>query len=311
MKFSLTSPSKLNLRLEVTGRKDDGYHLLRMINVECGLSDEIEIEILKGDPKKSEISVSFDVKDEDETASWCSDLSQNIAGKAAVLYLEKFALSYRARIAIKKAIPTGSGLGGGSSNGATVLRGISQALGTTAMENGFSLDKYSGVLRRIAEVLGADVPYFLTGGAALVEGIGEKVTPLNLPFLDKERVHLIIPPGRINTATLYEKFRRDTQTIVHREPLFTAEIASAASLIEAVKNDLEPSIVSLAPTVGEILKLLRLRGETASVTGSGSACFVLFPRLATSETQELLSHLGARVVPSELKTRHNPLIQLN
>ncbi len=183
------SPAKVNLCLRVVGRRADGYHLLDSIFVPVDLCDRIEVEIedvRAGGETSLEVRCEFPGVPQDE---------RNLAARAARALLAACGLGARLRLVIEKTIPPGAGLGGGSGNAATVLRGLDAMLG---------LSSSAGLLRELALALGADVPFFLCGGAARVRGIGENVQPITgWPDL-----HLVvaIPPVEIATAWVFQRF---------------------------------------------------------------------------------------------------------
>lgn len=306
MKFSLTSPSKLNLRLEVVGRRHDEFHLLKMLNVETTLADHIELEVARGNPSESKVSVNFRIPGgHHEIEPWQYDISKNLAGKIALAFLNQFKLNYKVSIDIQKSIPVGAGLGGGSSNAASVMNGLICAVGNEILEGKrISKDEFKKVCLEIASNIGSDIPYFLTGGLSIVEGVGEKVTPITIPSLEEMSAYIITPSVSISTAELFGRFRSSVPHIPTKVSVAFDTAMSISDIKFLVHNDLEQSVVSLLPVVGEILSRLRAKRECVSVTGSGSACFVLSPSLSLSETESLLSNLRASAHKVTLKAEH-------
>ncbi|MGI9553664.1 MAG: 4-(cytidine 5'-diphospho)-2-C-methyl-D-erythritol kinase, partial [Thermodesulfobacteriota bacterium] len=155
--ITLLSPAKVNLTFEIYEKKPDGYHEIKSIMQPVNLFDHVKIEIEDG----NEIFLnSRGIKIPNDES--------NLAYKAAQLYIEKSKIRKRINISIEKAIPVGSGLGGGSSNAAAVLVGLNRLL-NALNEND---------LLEISPRLGADVAFFIRCKSAFVEGIGEKITPL-------------------------------------------------------------------------------------------------------------------------------------
>ncbi len=160
---SFLAPAKLNLSLQVFGKRPDGYHHIRSVMVPVSLYDDVTVE-----EAPSGISVECDALGVPIDAA-------NSCHKAAALFLAWAGTSVGVRILIRKAIPAGSGLGGGSSDAAATLKGLIALTGKHPPPEALSA---------MAARIGADVPFFLPGGAALVEGFGERLTslPWNVPF---------------------------------------------------------------------------------------------------------------------------------
>lgn len=171
---------KINISLDVVGKREDGYHLLKMIMQSIELYD-----LIKMDECSSDISVLCD-------KSYIPTDGRNIAYKAAEMFFENYNIDKGIRISIQKNIPVAAGLAGGSSDAAAVLKGLSKMFRPQT-----TIDE----LKAIGVKLGADVPYCITGGTALCEGIGEICTPLR-PFKDKILV-LIKPNFGVSTAEVY------------------------------------------------------------------------------------------------------------
>jgi 4-diphosphocytidyl-2-C-methyl-D-erythritol kinase len=261
----VTAPAKLNLRLQLTGRRDDGYHSLEMWNVLTTLQDTLEIEITRLPPNQPS-HVTFQVPSNPILNS-----SNNIAYRAAIQFLKAFSVSAHVDITLYKNIPVGAGLGGGSSNAAAVLK-------TLATE--FAIEDLTS-LNQLALSLGADVPYFLNGRASLVQGIGEKVTPLDLPFLHNHPCIIVMPTTSLATAKMYEEVRRHYPELPFTPsgspPSHTTAIPNNYNdFIQRLVNDFEPIAIKINNEVKSILSILRSNDDlSAHMTGSGSALFVL------------------------------------
>lgn len=256
MNQMLTIPAyaKLNLALDITGKRGDGYHLMHMVMQTVDLCDTLEL-------KKIESGISF----------YCDDASipcdeGNIAWRAADAFFAASGISGGVAVALHKAIPHEAGLAGGSADAAAVLKGLNQMHGEP-----FSISE----LCRLGETLGADVPYCIVGGTAEVEGIGEKVTPL-VPLPDCFFV-IVKPEEGISTR---EAFRQ----IDRREELYHPNVAAMVGAI--ARQNLKQTIRYLGNvfeqvcTVEEVFtikeRLLSLGALGALMSGSGSAVFGVF-----------------------------------
>ncbi|MEG1003620.1 4-(cytidine 5'-diphospho)-2-C-methyl-D-erythritol kinase [Clostridium sp.] len=175
--------AKINIALDVIGKREDGYHLLRMIMQGIDLYDEITIEKIE---KGITISCNKPYVPKDE---------RNLAYKAAKLFMDKFNIKSGVSIDINKNIPVSAGLAGGSTDCAAVLK---------LMNKMFNKNLSDKELMELGVKLGADVPYCINGGTALCEGVGEVITQLK-PFKDKILV-LVKPPFGVSTKGVYQEF---------------------------------------------------------------------------------------------------------
>jgi 4-diphosphocytidyl-2-C-methyl-D-erythritol kinase len=269
-------PAKINLHLEVLGRRPDGYHELRTLFTSIGLWDELEV--FAADEGVLDLEV--------EPAGCVAGDDDNLVMRAArALWLE-LGREPGARMKLKKAIPVGAGLGGGSADAAAAL---------VALDHLWKLGLQRPVLHRIAAGLGSDVPFFLFGGLAWGVGRGDEVYPLT----DRIRgVALVAMPGvSVSTRLVYERLDRQGGWHPH-DPKVYSFIAGTAPAVPwgALRNDLQRCVVGTWPEVGLLLKELERCGSLrAAVTGSGSAVYALF---ADEEgAREALSRLtgGRRV----------------
>jgi 4-diphosphocytidyl-2-C-methyl-D-erythritol kinase len=265
--------AKINLGLEVLGRREDGYHELRTIFQTIDLHDDVVI-----DARRAGIEVSCD----DPAVP---DGEGNLAWRAARGLQRYGRVKTGVRIAIHKRIPVGSGLGGGSSDAAVVLMGLNRL---------WRLDLDADRLRLLAARLGADVPYFLCGGTALGIGRGDEVYPLREQV--RSTVVVAFPGLAVSTAAVFE---RTDATLTPREsgPMLVTFITrrlGGGSGYETLSNQLEEAALLEAPELAERVRRIRgiLIGERAllaSLTGSGSAYFGLFddPAAATRARRAL------------------------
>ena len=254
------APAKLNLFLHVVGRRDDGYHLLQSVFRLIDRSDTLRFRVREdGDIRR--VSELRGVPPEDD-----------LVVRAARLLKEASGTPLGADIEVEKTIPLGGGLGGGSSDAATTLLALDRLWKT-----GFG----SEALAELAPTLGADVPFFLFGTSAWVEGTGERLAAIELP----ECWYLVLtPPVQVPTGTVFAapELTRDT------EPLKMADFSAQQQ--DRFRNDLEAVVVARFPEVRASLEWLRQHGR-ARMTGSGSCVFAEFDSRVAA--QRVLDRLPA------------------
>jgi len=259
----LFSPAKINLFLEVTGKRADGYHELNTMMCGISLFDRISLE----PSSSSHIKIECDVPGipEDET---------NLAAIAAKLFFERVGRPDTGlNIKIEKKIPVGAGLGGGSSNAASILTGLNQYYDTP-----FSGDE----LVEMGVSIGADVPFFIFSKAAIAKGIGEK-----LEFCENVLhyyVILIYPGVAVSTAEVYKKlnFGLTKSKKETKSRLLNKRLIDPVNLLF---NDLEKPAFLMCSEISELQYLLHSFGaDGALMSGSGSAVFGLFRELEKAET---------------------------
>lgn len=239
---TLPAPAKLNLFLHITGRRPDGYHLLQTIFQLLDVGDELDFS-LRTD---GQITLATDLEG---VAS-----EDNLVVRAARALTLHTGCTAGADIRLRKRIPAGGGLGGGSSDAATTLLGLNQLWGC-----GLGLEELAG----IGLALGADVPVFVHGRSAWAEGVGEVLQPVELP----PRWYLVIYPGcPVNTAVIFKD-----RELTRNTPVITL----AAFLTGQVHNDCEPVASRLNPEIARALAWLASHG-TARMSGTGSAVFAAF-----------------------------------
>jgi len=270
--LGLPAPAKLNLFLHITGRRADGYHELQSVFVPVDLADTIDIE----SRSDGMISRSGDV---------IGDPAHDLCVRAATLLRQSAGIQMGVAIHVDKAIPAGSGMGGGSSDAATTLIGLNRL---------WQLDWPRPRLAQLALQLGADVPFFLGEGPAFVEGIGERLTPIPLPPAWYAVIH---PQVHVSTAEIFTDpgLTRNTKLTTisgfsaARDALSaTSKVSAARSLFGA--NDLQPVATRRAPPIQDALKHLSRFGA-ARMTGSGSAVFAPFD--TGSDAREAIAVLPA------------------
>lgn len=261
-------PAKINLYLHITGKRQDGYHLLDSLIVFTDICDEVTIE--KSDTFSLEISGEF--------AHLVENNEKNIVARAAKTMAEECGKNCNIAIKLVKNIPVGAGLGGGSADcAATIL------LLNDLWQAGFAMQK----LMEIGLKLGADVPVFLGKKAAFISGIGENLQPIEaLPEL---YAILVYPDKPLATKDVFSAVIPD-QNGIHQPDNFLPNKADVPllgnkyskdnilSFLQHKHNDLEDSAISLLPEIKDILEGLSvLEGcELARMSGSGSTCFAIF-----------------------------------
>lgn len=249
------APAKINLYLEVGGIRPDGYHEVKTIVQALELHDTVKLT----SAERLEVIVTPDLGIPAE---------ENIAYKAAVAYAQAAGVSPDVRIEIEKAIPSGAGLGGGSSNAAATLLALSALWDAPVGES---------ELWRIASGLGADVPFFLEGGTALLTGKGDVLDrALPTPALD---LALIKPHSPVSTAEAYRLFRDVGAQSSADEGAMLAALASCdpAMIASAMRNDLTGAASILAEEIPRILDFCAAgKGVLGCLmSGSGSAVFAI------------------------------------
>jgi 4-diphosphocytidyl-2-C-methyl-D-erythritol kinase len=247
------SPAKINLCLHVLGRRADGYHELAMAMQRVDLCDRIMIR-LGG-------AVGIRVV--------CADLAlavgeENIVTKAARLILHEAGLTVGVEIAIEKRIPVAAGLGGGSSNAATVLMGLDELL---------DLRLGKERLMALGEQLGADVPFFIFAVPAWATGTGTQLK--KLPELPAVAYLLVNPKIAVSTAWVYQSLQLTKGVELANLPRFS--VTTKSELCAALRNDLERVTLERYPLLAEIKQLLLDRGAIGSLmSGSGATVFGIF-----------------------------------
>lgn len=285
--------AKINLGLEVVGELPGGYHELKTLFATLSLHDIIEIS-----ETRAGVTVRCDHPDvpEDET---------NLAHRAAVLMQRLSGRKTGIAIEVQKRVPVGGGVGGGSSNAATVLRALDLVWGLGLGPNG---------LVEAARTLGADVPYFLFGGPALGTGRGDDIRPLDLRV--NQRVLLVPSQGGVSTAAVFRRFatsggasrgrsridgllRSVEATRPHRKP----------RSLRTLRNDLEQAALAESPSLAVIARRVRGVGRSTgavhtAMSGSGSSFFLLFDADAARRAAgEALRQLGIPGIRCTLLSR--------
>jgi 4-diphosphocytidyl-2-C-methyl-D-erythritol kinase len=251
----IRSFAKINLALSVLGRRTDGYHDIQTIFQSITLSDELEFT----DAAQLELR--------------CDNLpnvayEDNLVWKAAQLFSQTLGLKRGVSITLRKNIPTGAGLGGGSSNAAATLLGLRRF---------WNSDIADEKLHSLAARLGSDVPFFLSGGTALGVGRGEKISPL--PDPPAQYLVVIFPGIQVATAEAYRSLKLGLTSSAEDRRIqgFCGQVQLGNTILTEIFNDFEASILPAYPPIMEAKRFLKSRGSIATLlSGSGSSVFGFF-----------------------------------
>ena len=254
-KVIINSNAKVNIGLKVLKEREDGYHDIVTVFQEINLFDIISIS------KKSKGC------DFNSNATWLMNDKTNLCVIAYEAMKKKFDID-GVDIDLTKNIPKGSGLGGGSSNAASIMKGIREL---------YSLNISDKELEDIASQIGADVPFFIRGSIQLGEGIGDRLTPLKINISGKYLI--IIPDTEIDTSWAYSKFKNDLDSSIL--PINFASLSNEKTIsldkLQFFENDFESIVVPTYPEIGKIKEALQALGAGfASLSGSGSTVFGIF-----------------------------------
>jgi 4-diphosphocytidyl-2-C-methyl-D-erythritol kinase len=268
--ITLRAPAKINLGLQVLGRRPDGYHDILSLLTPVALYDVVRVE-------SATSGIDLICPDSDLPTD-----NGNLVYRAARLVLDECRSTAGVHLELKKAIPVGAGLGGGSSDGAATLRGVNELLGRPLRDRD---------LHRLAVSLGADVPFFLLGCAAVAEGIGDRLTPR--AGIAEVWTVLAYPGFQVSTRWAYEHLPLTIggnasnikafgvisarQATAYRERLLDRQTLTLDDLLPILVNDFEPLVFSHFPQLGEIRRaLLGAGARAAPMSGSGPTLVGLF-----------------------------------
>lgn len=258
-KATFKSYAKINLTLDILGKRADGYHDIKMVMQTVSLYDTVSVELPECESGKIFVETNL---------PFLPTGADNLAYKAAELFYRETGINGSAKITLNKHIPVGAGLAGGSSNCAVVLKALNKL---------YRADLSMYKLCEMGVRLGADVPYCLLGGTRLAEGIGEKLSPL--PKMPPCHILLVKPAFSISTKAVYEKIdnhsgyrRPDTERVING--LQTGDLGEITA---GMGNVLEEVSVSDHPVLSDVKKQLILLGaEAAQMSGSGPTVFGVF-----------------------------------
>lgn len=273
--FTIKCPAKVNLSLDVIERRQDGYHNLEMIMHQIRLFDTLTVTLYPASSSEITLSTNLGFLPVDD---------KNLCAKATRIFFEETKLCAKVNIELKKRIPVGAGLGGGSSDAAGMLLALNHLTGKP-----LSKEKLSG----LAQKIGADVPFFIYGGCMLARGIGEILSPL--PVLNDKTFLVAKPKYGISTPYVYKNLVLDENTL---HPDTQSAIAAlrqndAKLLGKFASNVLETVVTKDYPEIEEYKKIMNNFGAAYSLmSGSGSAVFGVFDnpedaKLAAEKLKEL------------------------
>lgn len=256
--YKIKSPAKVNIGLRVLSKRKDGFHNIETIFYPVKIYDEISLKISDIKAKENNISIKTNLKEKLKR-------EDNICYKAAKLFFERFKISnrYKIEIKLKKNIPVGAGLGGGSSDAASVLNILAKHFKLTAKKR---------ELNKCALDLGSDVPFFLLGKPAYALGRGEKLTPLP-KFKVRGKVLIVNPNIHISTPWAYKELKVKSSKLKVLSKVKSFDANDERSMI----NDFERVVFKKYPKIEKIkYDMLRLGAEFALMSGSGSTVYGVF-----------------------------------
>jgi len=265
------APAKVNLFLHVTGRRDDGYHLLESLFALVDLADTVTLA-RRDDRAIVRARVVPGVA-----------AHADLAMRAALALRDATGTPFGASIAVEKHIPMGGGLGGGSSDAASVLLGLNRLWGL-----GLSRAELAG----IGVQLGADVPFFVHGENAIVRGIGEVIAPVSLP---RQWLALALPAVQVSTAAIFAAAELTRSTRSAKINVFSVGYG---------RNDLEPVAAARHPDVAAALAALGHAAGNARMSGSGSSVFAACESAETARKVVLALPPGLRGLVVRTLARH-------
>ena len=243
---NVLAPAKLNLFLHITGRRDDGYHLLQSVFMLIDWCDTLHFDTrADGQLSREDLTIPLPADD--------------LVLRAAKALQSASGTTLGAHIAIEKTIPAQAGMGGGSSDAASTLLALNRLWG---------LHWPLSQLLPLGLALGADVPFFLRGHNAWVTGIGEQITPVSVP---ERRFVVLKPNAGLETARIFrdQGLQRNTETATITD--------FAVHPFDFGRNDLQPVAQALCPEIDQALQWLTTFGLSPRMTGSGSAVFAQLP----------------------------------
>ncbi len=252
--YDIPAPAKLNLFLHINGRRADGYHLLQSAFMLVDWCDTLHYDLRSdGQITREDLTIPLPADD--------------LCTRAARALQQQSGTKLGAHIGIHKSVPAQAGMGGGSSDAASTLLALNRL---------WNCNLPLAMLAKIGLSLGADVPFFLCGSHAWVEGIGEQLTPLTLPSAQ----YVVCKPREgLDTKLIFSdsELKRDSEPAILYG--FAAnEIENQLSKLSFGRNDLQPVAERLCPSVSRAIAWLGNQGLSARMTGSGSAVFAHLPQ---------------------------------
>ncbi len=277
---TLPSPAKVNLTLDVRERLPNGYHLVQSVIQQVSLADEVTVRLEQEEGIRLECNVADLPCDQ-----------RNLAWRAAEQFYARLGEPPRVHLTLRKQIPVQAGLGGGSSNAATTLRALNLLHGQP-----FSPKE----LHSLAAPLGSDVPFFLVGGTALVEGLGEVVHPLPVPT--SYPLVIAVPLVGVSTAWAYQRLDDEralsdgAELPSPRTPAMVSALRAGLNWLPLLHNDFEEVVLPEYPEIQRVKLLMVSSGaEAALLCGSGAGVMGVYPDEAVAQRAVLrLRRTGIR-----------------
>lgn len=248
--LTVPAPAKVNYFLHVTGQRDDGYHTLETLFVLVDLADSVTLAV-RGDGVVARSNAVEGVAADDDLAVRAAQALKRAAPRRVAQG------TLGVSIDLVKRIPLGGGLGGGSSDAASVLLGLNRM---------WSLDLPRHALAEIGVTLGADVPFFIGGDNAVARGIGERLTPISVPTA---WLVIVTPDTHASTSEMFA-----ARELTRNAPSAKMDVFSEAY----GRNDLEPVVRARRPAVADAIDALRKLSGSARMTGSGACVFAAFAK---------------------------------
>jgi len=273
--------AKLNLQLHVMGQKTDGMHILDMVNVQISLHDDLWIEI--GTKRKNSIYIIT-------SSNFFTPLKKNLLYKAWEWYTSKTGIPISVKIRLCKRIPIGSGMGGGSSDAATLLE---------VLNNYFHGFKKEELIHRSIDV-GSDVPYFLVGGLCRIQGTGQYIQPISEnPELQELYTIVCFPRRNVSTKKAYALYDQ-------KEFPYSKGLSDSLALFPP-HNDLLVPAMEIQPRISQCLALINSTNPVYyGMSGSGSACFGLYSSYEDSmKALDLMKRKGYLAWHVKVKQKNN------
>ncbi len=259
MQFKINCPAKINLFLNITNKRPDGFHELQSLVTKINLFDELSVE------KSTKFSLEID----GEFANFI-DINDNLFTKILDYFVKNFHIDNNVKILLQKNIPVGAGLGGGSSNGAYFIKILNEI---------FYLKLSKKAMQKISLNFGSDIAFFFENEPCLMSGRGEFLSPISQfkNDLKKLKILLINPKIHLSTKEIFQDFAQKNYKFseIFSERIFLKK--SLQEILTIFNNDLEETAITKAPLISEILQNLRKFSPICTkMSGSGSSCFAIF-----------------------------------
>jgi 4-diphosphocytidyl-2-C-methyl-D-erythritol kinase len=259
MQFKINCPAKINLFLNITNKRPDGFHELQSLVTKINLFDELSVEK----------SAKFSLEISGEFANFI-DINDNLFIKIFNYFVKNFHIDNNVKIILQKNIPVGAGLGGGSSNGAYFIKILNEI---------FYLKLSKKTMQKISLNFGSDIAFFFENGPCLMSGRGEFLSPIPQfkNNLKKLKILLINPKIHLSTKEIFQDFAQKNYKFseIFSEKIFLKK--SLQEILTIFNNDLEETAITKEPMISEILQNLRKFSPIcAKMSGSGSSCFAIF-----------------------------------